>query len=101
MSSPWCNMRTAYRCVTPWSASPASNRRRGDAQGVLFAFILARHLLPEGLSLFGELQAKPNFMPDWIGDQMAGVGPEAMRGLRPECANSGHRRWLANGSIDL
>jgi hypothetical protein len=29
-------------------------------------------------------------MPDWIGDQMAGVGPEATRGLRPECANSGH-----------
>jgi hypothetical protein len=31
-------------------------------------------------------------MPDRIGDQMAGVGPEATRGLRPECANSGHCR---------
>jgi hypothetical protein len=34
-------------------------------------------------------------MPDWIGDQMAGVGPEATRGLRPECANTGrsYARW--------
>jgi hypothetical protein len=40
-------------------------------------------------------------MPDWIGDQMAGVGPEATRGLRPECANSGHppMAWRT-GQID-
>jgi hypothetical protein len=40
-------------------------------------------------------------MPDWIGDQMAGVGPEATRGLRPECANTGHSpKGLRTGAID-
>jgi hypothetical protein len=40
-------------------------------------------------------------MPDWIGDQMAGVGPEATRGLRPECANSGRSQTSGRtGQLD-
>jgi hypothetical protein len=36
-------------------------------------------------------------MPDWIGDQMAGVGPEATRGLR----HSGHSQTVQRtGQVD-
>jgi hypothetical protein len=39
----------------------------------------SRSLLAALRALKGDQRLELNFMPDWIGDQMAGVGPEATR----------------------
>jgi hypothetical protein len=54
----------------------------------------SRSLLAALRALKGDQRLELNFMPDWIGDQMAGVGPEATRVFGRKCANSRHS-WSA------